>query len=117
MKEKKPIGHIVAGLIIACVLVLLTILLYYTGMQQSGMVTYLPYVVIILGLITFINIYGNAKKNQVSFGDLFSYGFKTTAVLTLVMISFTIIFLLLFPEIKEKLFEIARQKMEEGGNR
>ena len=116
MNEQKPISHIVAGLLIAGVLIIFSIILYFTGTQQGGIYNVIPFILIIGGLIIFINKYGNNNNNQVSFGNLFSYGFKSTAVLTLVIIFFTVIFILLFPDIKEKLFESTRQQMEKNGN-
>lgn len=116
MESKKPISHIAAGLIIAGVLIVLSICLHFADVQQTGALAWISYLIMIGGLIAFINLYGNAMNNQVSFGNLFSYGFKTTAVMTVIMILFTVIFFLIFPEIKEKLFETTRQKMEERQN-
>jgi NADH:ubiquinone oxidoreductase subunit 6 (subunit J) len=116
MEEQKPISHIIAGLIIAGILIIFSMVLYYTGTQQGGIYQVLQLLVIVIGLIVFINMYGKANKNQVSFGNLFSYGFKTATVLTLVMITFTVLFFLLFPDIKEKLFETTREQMEKRDN-
>jgi hypothetical protein len=52
---------------------------------------------------------------QPTFGNLFSYGFKTTAFIALIIIAFFVIFFLAFPDVKEKGFDMARQKMEEKG--
>lgn len=115
MNEKKPITHIVAGLLIAAVLIVYSCSLYFTDTEQTGIFAIIPFIIILAGLIIFINMYGNAKNNQVTFGNLFAYGFKTTAFLTLVVILFTVIFFLIFPEIKEKIFENTREKMVEQG--
>ena len=115
MEQKKPINHLIAGLIIAGVLIVFSFAMYFGGLQQSG-AGWLQYCIIIGGLMIFINLYGKAKDSQVGFGDLFAYGFKTAAFLTLIMIAFTVIFFLAFPEIKEKIFEITRQQMEKSGN-
>jgi hypothetical protein len=115
MEEKKPISHIVAGLLIAAVLIVYSCILYFADIEQTGIFSFLPFVIILAGLIMFINMYGNAKNNQVTFGNLFAYGFKTTALLTLVVILFTVLFFLIFPDIKEKIFETTQQKMEEQG--
>ena len=75
------------------------------------------YIILIVGLIVFINLYGKAMNNQVTFGNLFAYGFKATAIITLVFILFLIIFTLAFPEFKEKIIEAARVQMIEDGKR
>lgn len=115
MEEKKPISHFVAGLVIAAVLIVYTLLLYFTGNQQNNALVWLSYLFLIAGLVIFVNLYGKAMDYQVTFGNLFGYGFKTTAFLALIMIAFTVIFFLAFPDVKEKMFDIARQKMEERG--
>lgn len=114
MEQKKPISHLVAGLIIAAILVIFSLIIYFSGLQNSA-VNWLQYAIIIAGLILFINLYGKSMNNQASFGNLFSYGFKTTAFLALIVIAFFVIFFLAFPDIKEKGLEMARQKMEEQG--
>lgn len=115
MEEKKPISHIVAGLLIAAILIVYSCIIYFAGMEQQGIHRWLQLLIMVVGLIVFINMYGNAKNNQVTFGNLFAYGFKTTAILTLIIIIFTVLFFLIFPDIKEKLFETTRQQMEEQG--
>ncbi len=115
MDQKKPISHFIAALVIAAILIVFTCVLYFTGNQLNNGLAWLSYIFIAAGLIVFINLYGKALNNQVTFGNLFSYGFKTTAFLALIMIAFTLIFFFIFPEIKEKMFEMTRQKMEEQG--
>ncbi len=115
MEPTKPISHIVAGLIISGVLIIFSLIIYFTGLQNSW-VNWLQYAIIIGGLVLFVNLYGKANNNRMSFGNLFSYGFKTNAFITLLVIAFFVIFFMAFPEVKEKGFEAARQKMEEQGN-
>lgn len=114
METKKPISHLVAGLILAGILIIFSCAVYFAGLQNS-MLNWLQYAIIVGGLIIFINLYGKAMNNQLSFGNLFSYGFKTTAFLALIVIAFFVIFFLAFPDIKEKGLEMARQRMEEQG--
>lgn len=115
MEERKPISHIHAGLIIAAVLILFALILNFTGQSGNQSLSFLSYLIMIGGLIVFVNMYGNAMNNEVTFGNLFAYGFKATAVLTLIFIGFLIIFFLTFPEFKEKIFEQSRVQMEEQG--
>lgn len=115
MEEKKPISHIVAGLTIAAILVVYSILLNYMDLSQNQSMGWLSYIILVGGLILFINLYGKAKNNQVTFGNLFSYGFKATAIITLIMIAFIIIFFMAFPEFKDKIVDAAREGMEKQG--
>lgn len=115
MEEKKPISHFVAGLIIAAVLIIYTTILNYMGLFQNQSLGWVSYFILIGGLILFINLYGKARNGQVTFGNLFSYGFKTTSIITLIMILYIVIFFMAFPEFKDKIVETAREGMEKQG--
>lgn len=115
MEEKKPISHIVAGLTIAAILVIYSIVLNYMDLSQNQSMGWLSYIILVGGLILFINLYGKAKDHRVTFGNLFSYGFKATAIITLIMIVFIIIFFIAFPEFKDKIVDAAREGMEKQG--
>ena len=113
MEQKKPMTHFVAASVIAAVLIVYTLILQLTGLWKNPSMAWISYLLMVAGLIIFIIQYGNALNNQVTFGNLFSYGFKTTALLALIMIAFTIILFLIFPDIKQKMVETATQRMEE----
>jgi NADH:ubiquinone oxidoreductase subunit 6 (subunit J) len=115
METKKPITHIVAGLIIAAFQIIYSLVLQFAGMQQDGALGWLAWGVLIISIIVFVNMYGNANNNYPSFGNLFVYGFKATAIAMLVVIAFTLLMFTIMPEIKEKVFEEARRGMEEQG--
>jgi NADH:ubiquinone oxidoreductase subunit 6 (subunit J) len=113
MDQRKPFSHIAAGLIIAGTLILCSFALMLaqgTGSSPGG--GWLSYLVIIGGLIIFIYLYGKAKNNYVTFGELFTYGFKTTTMLTLVFVIFVVIIAVTVPQFKEKAIESARAEME-----
>ena len=63
---------------------------------------WIPIFIMIGGLIAFVNMYGNAMNNHVTFGNLFSYGFKTTAIMALIVIFCTVVFSVLLPGSKRK---------------
>jgi hypothetical protein len=59
--------------------------------------------------------YANQMNNAVTFGNVFAHGFKTTAVVTCILIVYTLISIyLLFPNMKEIALEKARQQMEKN---
>ena len=120
MQERKPISHVTAGIIIGAALILLSCISIYitnrgTNESASKAMQWLTYLILIAGLIVFINMYGKAMNYRETFGNLFAYGFKTTAVLTLLLVAFIILFNVMFPEFREKGMEMARQQMEEQG--
>jgi len=113
MEQKKPITHVMAGLVIGAIMIVFSLAIQFLGLDKITGVPLIGYIIVIAGLVLFINIYGKAMNNQVTFGNLFGYGFKATAIIILIMILFTVVFFMLFPDIKEKIFELTRQKMEE----
>ena len=115
MEQNKPVSHIVAGLIIAAILVIYSILLNFLNLSTNQTLGWVAYLIMIAGLAFFINQYGKARDHQASFGQLFSYGFKATSIITLIMILFIVLFFVLFPEFKDKIMEASREGMEQQG--
>ena len=115
MKETKPISHFVAGMILAAIAIVYSTALQFLGLGQSQAMGWISYIILIGGLIVFIGMYAKSKEYHVSFGGLFSYGFKTTAITTLIVVVCMLIFFLAFPQFKEKILEVARKGMEDGG--
>lgn len=109
--------HVVAGLLIAgLVIVLSLVMMLFAKSTSSPGSGWLTYLVIIGGLIFCINAYAKAKENFVTFGELFSFGFKSTAVYTVIFIGFLILVSLLFPDFKTSAIEAVRTEMENQKN-
>ena len=115
MDQTKPVSHVVAGLIIAAAVIVLSIVMNFAGSSAQTSAGWLNYIVIIGGLIYFVNRHGKETNYTATFGNLFSFGFKATAVYTILFIVFLIIFNLLFPEFKEKAMQMAQERLESQG--
>jgi hypothetical protein len=115
MEPKKPISHFVAGLIIGAVLIIYSLALNFAGKGQDRTLGWLAYLLFVIGLIVFINLYGNAKNNEITFGGLFSYGFKATAIATLLIVICLVIVISIMPDFKQKILDAMRQGMEDQG--
>ena len=113
--ERKPINHFVAGIIIAAIVVIYSMVLQFMGLGLNKSLGWLAYLFLIVGLIIFINQYAKARDYQSTFGNLFSYGFKATAIIALILFVFRLVFFLSFPEFKQRIMESARQGMEDQG--
>jgi len=115
MEQKKPISHFIGGIIIGAVLIIYFLLLNFTGKGQDKTLGWIAYLLYAVGIIFFINLWGNAKNNNVTFGNLFSYGFKTTAIATLLIILCLVVVFIAIPDLKQKMLDGMRKGMEDQG--
>jgi hypothetical protein len=99
------------GLAIGLVLVIISLGIYLLNIDINSPVKWFPLLLFIAGILWSINLYGKQIKHNSGFGNYFSHGFKTSAIVTLIMIAFVIISLFIFPEIKERGIEESRKAM------
>src|SRR5688572_3425319 len=115
MEEQKPISAVMKGVIISLLLIVLSLIAYFTGQDTASWNRWLTNLILFAGIIWACISYGKQLNNNVTFGNVFAHGFKVSAIVTLISIFFTILFFLFFPEVKEKALEMARAEMEKGG--
>jgi hypothetical protein len=104
-----------AGLLTGAVLILYSMVLTFTGLNTNRSLGGLSLLILVVGMVFFIHRHGRATGHQAGFGELFSYGFKATAVCTLVLIGFQWLFYTVFPEYREQLLDITREEMLKQG--
>ncbi len=114
--EPKVMSSTSKGLIIALILVVLSLIINFTGSEQTIWGRWLGLVILCAGIIWACISYGKQKEGNVTFGNVFGHGFKVTAVVTVVSILFTVIILLVMPDLKEKAMDNARIEMEKNPN-
>jgi hypothetical protein len=108
--EQKITTHFTKGLIIGLIMVTLGISFQVLNIYEK----WVQWVTLSLYAIAIIwSCYSFSKEMQgeVRFGQIFSHGFKTAAIVTLISIAAFIITYLIMPEIKEKALQIAREEM------
>jgi amino acid transporter len=113
---EKNNSHLVVGAIIGSILILLNVLLILLGYNGNTKVSWVLTIINIGLLVYFIQGYGKSNDFEKSFGELFTYGFKSTAFATILLTAFMIIYSFIFPEESEKSIQIARQEMESKQN-
>jgi len=114
--NSKPISHFAAGLIISALLIVYSMFLTFMDLTGNQSLGYISMLILMAGIIFFVTQHGKSVDHTATFGQLFSYGFKATAIATLIVIAFQIIFFLVFPEYKEKIIDISREQMLKQGN-
>lgn len=108
--EKKQTSAVMVGLIISLVLIVLSLVLYFTDLYTATWSQYIGFAVLVGGIIWGVVNHGREREHRVGFGNLFGFGFRVTAVIICLMIAYTLLSTFIFPDIKEKVIEIARQQ-------
>ena len=101
------------GVTIALIMIVLSLAMFFLDMQNTAM-GWISYGIFFIGIIVSISIYGKQINYNSAFGNYFTHGFKVTAMVTLIMVIFTAVFIIAFPEVKEKALDAqkeARNKM------
>ena len=108
--EKKINSPVFVGILISLVLIVVSIVSYFTGMYKQSWMQWVGYAILAIGIYWSVANHGKERDSQVTFGNLFAFGFKVAAVVTCLIILYTILSGFLFPEIKEKIIELSREK-------
>ena len=113
MAERKPIHHIVAGLLIALAVVMVSIILSFIGGASAGAGGgWLTFLIIIAGLVFFVQRYGRDIDYQATFGDYFNYGFKATTMIVLLYVVYLVVLSLAVPDVKQMALDGTRAQLE-----
>src|SRR4051794_31849279 len=111
--EQKVTSPVSKGVIITLLLIVLGLIIYFTGQMENKSISYLQYVILIGGIIWSCISYAKQMNGNVTFGNVFSHGFKTTAVVAALLAVYTFIAVkFLFPDMVDKALEIAKKDME-----
>lgn len=115
--EQKVSTPVQKGLIISLLLIVFGLVLYFTDMYMNKSLSYLQYVILIGGVIWSCNSYAKQMNGNVTFGNVFAHGFKTTAFVAALMAVYTFVSVkFLFPDMIDKIMDSARQEMQKDGN-
>jgi len=115
--ENKVTSPVTKGIIIVLILAALDIIAGFAGFRYANWFNWLPLAIFFIGIIWACVNYANQMNNAVTFGNVFGHGFKTTAVVTCLMIVYTLISIyLIFPDTKEMAIQKAMEQMDKNPN-
>jgi NADH:ubiquinone oxidoreductase subunit 6 (subunit J) len=110
--ETKVTTPVIKGVIISLILIVFSLALYFMGQSTNQGLSSLQYLIIVGGIIWGCINYSNQLHHNVTFGNVFAHGFKITAVITVIMIVYTIIALkVLFPDMVNVILDKTRESM------
>lgn len=109
--EQKITSTTVKGFIIGLIMIAVSLTASFSGIEASGAFQWVIYCIFFAGIIVSIYQFGKQVNHNSTFGNYFAHGFKTSAMVTILMIAFLVIFMTVFPEFKEKAMEEAKKSM------
>lgn len=108
--EKKQ-THLMYGSLTGLAIIIIMVILYVAGLAFKPWAQWVGYVPFLIGLILNAQAYSKANDNYVTYGNVWGSCFKASAIITLVVLAWSFISMFIFPEMKEKGMEIARERM------
>ena len=116
MEENKIVSPQIKGIIIALIIIILGIAGYYSGLGFNPGYQWAINGVMVIALIFACIHFAKQKEGNVTFGKVFLHGFMTTLVITAIVLIYVILsFTVLFPEMREKIYEMQMEAMEKQG--
>lgn len=114
--ENQVTTHAFKGLLIALVLIVLSLIGQFANLQFEKWWGYINWAIMVGAFIGSVIYYGKQKNNDVTFGELFTHGFKTTAVTAVVVFVYTVLSVyVIFPDQLDKMWEKGVEEALKGG--
>ena len=114
--EKKVTTHIVKGLMLALILIVLSVVAHIMKFDLESWFGWTSMLIFCGGIIWAVIIYGKQMNDNVTFGNLFAHGFKTTAVVICIVFVFTVLSVyVLFPETIDQLMQKGVEEAKKQG--
>jgi len=104
----------VKGVVLSLVLILISLILFFAGQSENKVLGLIPVTIFGVAIIWSCHYYTTQMKGNVTFGNVFAHGFKTSAATAAIVLVYTIIFIkFISPEMVDKALIKVREKWEE----
>ena len=114
--EKQVMSPAMKGMLISLALIVIQVAIILTGQEANKSLGSISIAVLIGGIIWACLSFSKQKDGNVTFGDVFSHGFKTSALVAALFGLWTALSLtIIFPEVFEHMMEIQRVEMLKKG--
>jgi uncharacterized membrane protein YciS (DUF1049 family) len=94
-------------------MVVLSTVLYVMNLSFKPGMQYVTYIPFLIGVILNAVAFSKANDANVTYGNVFGSGFKMSALVTIIILVWSFISMMIFPEMATKGMELARQSMME----
>ncbi|MEO8174805.1 MAG: DUF4199 domain-containing protein [Sediminibacterium sp.] len=115
--EQKVTPPWTKGLVLSLVMIVFGLVMYYSGLWLNKSVSWIQYVIIIVGIIIADTGFAKQKSGNVTFGNVFAHGFKATAAMIVIMVVYSFIAIkFIYPDMIDAVINQSRAEMEKKGN-
>lgn len=108
-------SHIPYGLVSGLAMVVLSVIIYVLKLYSQSWLSWISILILFIGVILSCTNYAKINGGNVTFGNVFSNGFKTAAIAAIITVAVAVLMLFVFPDMKETAMEMARAQMEKQG--
>ncbi|MGN7823281.1 DUF4199 domain-containing protein [Chitinophaga varians] len=108
-------NYVQYGLIISAIMVVLSVLFYILNLSQEKWAQWVGTLVMGVGIVLASINFSKINDGHVTFGNVFMNGFQASLIIAVITVIFSVIMVLIFPDIIEKIMETSRLDMEKKG--
>src|SRR5690349_17057091 len=112
--EKKVTSSVTMGLLIALIMIVFSLVTYFTGLYTETWAQYAGFFILCASIFIAVLIHAKERQNYATYGQLFGFGFRTTATITVIMILYVVLSGFLFPDVKTRMLELANERALQG---
>lgn len=109
--DKKKQTHILYGFLTSLALIILFVAIEVAGLSDMKGIQFIGWVVMLAGLIWNAIAFSKANNAEVSFGQVFGSCFKAAAIITIVVVIWSMVMFQIFPGMETKMLDKAREGM------
>jgi hypothetical protein len=103
--------HMIYGFVSGIAMISISLVMRLAGLKLDSPLQYLAYVPFLVGVIMAGMAFSKANDGFVSFGNVFGSCFKAAMIVTIIVVLWSVATVYLFPDLKDKAIEAAREKM------
>jgi di/tricarboxylate transporter len=107
--EKKVTSAGLMGLLIGLILIAYSLAMYFTDLYMETWNQYAGIALFFAAILIAILLHAKEVDNQTTYGKLFGFGFKVTAIVVLLMVIYAFLSNYIFPDVKTRFIEAARE--------
>jgi len=108
--------HLSYAIITALAMIVYWVILYVTGQMFNKGLQWFSYLFYLAGIILACINFSKVNEGNVTYGNVFGAGFRTTALVSIIYFLWMLLaFKLIFPDLKDKMLEFTMQEMTKNG--